>query len=79
MCHVAERLQAQLGIADGTWVAELCGLLDQVGAELTHDPAEMDIHRRDLDRANGVPNRAARSPSLGCVSIRHKARMPEAG
>ena len=28
-------------------------------------PAEMDIHRRDLDRANGVPNRGGMSTIIG--------------
>jgi hypothetical protein len=28
-------------------------------------PAEMDIHRRDLDRANGVPNRGGMSALIG--------------
>jgi hypothetical protein len=28
-------------------------------------PAEMDIHRRDLDRANGVPNRGGTSALIG--------------
>jgi len=45
--HVAEQPQAQLGIADGTWVAELCMLMNQVGAELTHDNAWVRVH--DVD------------------------------
>lgn len=43
--HVAEQPQAQLGIADGTWMAELCGLMNQIGAELTHDIALFEERR----------------------------------
>jgi hypothetical protein len=31
-------------------------------------PAEMDIHRRDLDRANGVPNRGGMPTIIGLQS-----------
>jgi ATP-dependent helicase YprA (DUF1998 family) len=39
--------RARLDIAGGSWVAELCGLLDQVRAELTHDVATFEERRRE--------------------------------
>jgi ATP-dependent helicase YprA (DUF1998 family) len=35
----------QIGLTDGTWVDELCGLLDQVRAELAHDVATFEERR----------------------------------
>jgi hypothetical protein len=42
-------------------------------------PAEMDIHRRDLDRANGVPNRGGTFALIGLQFDPGKAKTPEAG
>jgi hypothetical protein len=42
-------------------------------------PAEMDIHRRDLDRASGVPNRGGMFAVIGCSSIPCKMKTPGAG
>jgi len=35
----------RIGLTDGTWVDELCGLLDQVRAELAHDVATFEERR----------------------------------
>jgi ATP-dependent helicase YprA (DUF1998 family) len=39
--------QSRLGISDDSWVAELCGLLEQVQAELAHDVATFEERRTD--------------------------------
>jgi hypothetical protein len=42
-------------------------------------PTEMDIHRRDLDRANAVPNRGGTFAIIGLRSIRRIAKTSGAG
>ena len=73
-------VQARLGIADGSWVAELCGLLDQVRAELTHDVATFEERRREAfeDRRSDLAarfersiNTIARRPLLGFLANRN--------
>jgi hypothetical protein len=79
--HVAEQPRAQLGIADGTWVAQLCGLMDQVGAELTHDIPLFGGRRAGGSAVSALRQRqASRAPLRpGFVRGRHyKARGPAA-
>ncbi|MBV9854792.1 MAG: DEAD/DEAH box helicase, partial [Streptosporangiaceae bacterium] len=73
-------LQARLGIADGSWVAELCGLLDQVRAELAHDVATFEERRTDAfdSRRSDLAARFERSintitrrPLLGFLANRN--------
>jgi ATP-dependent helicase YprA (DUF1998 family) len=73
-------VQARLGIADGTWVAELCGLLDQVRAELTHDVALFEERRREAFQARRSDlaarfersiNTITRRPLLGFLANRN--------
>ena len=73
-------VQARLGIADGSWVAELCGLLDQVRAELTHDVATFEERRREAfeSRRSDLAARFERSintitrrPLLGFLANRN--------
>jgi Domain of unknown function (DUF1998)/Helicase conserved C-terminal domain len=73
-------VQARLGIADGTWVAELCGLLDQVRAELTHDVATFEERRTDAFEARRSDlaarfersiNTITRRPLLGFLANRN--------
>ena len=72
--------RARLGIADGSWVAELCGLLDQVRAELTYDVATFEERRREAfeDRRSDLAARFERSintitrrPLLGFLANRN--------
>jgi ATP-dependent helicase YprA (DUF1998 family) len=39
--------QARIGLHDGSWVEQLCGLLEQVRAELAHDVAMFEERRRE--------------------------------
>ena len=73
-------VQARLGIADGTWVAELCGLLDQVRAELAHDVALFEERRREAFQARRSDlaarfersiNTITRRPLLGFLANRN--------
>jgi ATP-dependent helicase YprA (DUF1998 family) len=72
--------RARLGIADGSWVAELCGLLDQVRAELTHDVATFEERRTDAFEARRSDlaarfersvNTITRRPLLGFLANRN--------
>ncbi|MDQ2811450.1 MAG: DEAD/DEAH box helicase [Actinomycetota bacterium] len=38
---------SQIGLADGSWVEQLCGLLEQVRAELAHDVAMFEERRTE--------------------------------
>ena len=64
--------QIRLGVTDGSWVAELCGLLDQVRAELTHDVATFEERRREAfgSRRSDLAARFERSintiRAIGC-------------
>ena len=42
-------------------------------------PAEMEIHRRDLDRANGVPNRGGMCALIGPQFDPAQVKTPRAG
>ena len=72
--------QARLGIAGGSWAAELCGLLDQVRAELTHDVAVFEERRREAFEARRSDlaarfersiNTLTRRPLLGFLANRN--------
>jgi len=72
--------QIRLGLTDGCWVAELCGLLDQVRAELTHDVATFEERRREAfgSRRSDLAARFERSintitrrPLLGFLASRN--------
>jgi len=73
-------VQVRLGIADGSWAAELCGLLDQVRAELTHDVATFEERRREAfegrrsdlaARFERSINTITRRPLLGFLANRN--------
>jgi len=73
-------VRARLGVADGSWVAELCGLLDQVRAELTHDVATFEERRREAFEARRSDlaarfersiNTITRRPLLGFLANRN--------
>jgi ATP-dependent helicase YprA (DUF1998 family) len=73
-------VQARLGIADGSWVTELCGLLDQVRAELTQDVATFEERRKEAfdSRRSDLAARFERSintitrrPLLGFLANRN--------
>jgi hypothetical protein len=59
---VAFRIWSDL-LARAQDTPKAAGLLDL--PRFLHVPAEMDIHRRDLDRANGVPNRGGTGTIIG--------------
>ena len=72
--------QDRLGVADGSWVAELCGLLDQVRAELAHDVATFEERRKEAfeSRRSDLAARFERSintlirrPLLGFLANRN--------
>jgi ATP-dependent helicase YprA (DUF1998 family) len=63
-------VQARLGIADGSWVAELCGLLDQVRAELTHDVATFEERRTDAFEARRSDLAARFERSINTITRR---------
>jgi ATP-dependent helicase YprA (DUF1998 family) len=72
--------RARLGIADGSWAAELCGLLDQVRAELAHDVATFEQRRREAFEARRSDlaarfersiNTITRRPLLGFLANRN--------
>ena len=74
------QVQARLGIAGGSWVAELCGLLDQVRAELTQDVATFEERRREAFEARRSDlaarfersiNTITRRPLLGFLANRN--------
>ena len=60
----------RLGLTDGTWVDELCGLLDQVGAELAHDLATFEERRAEAFEARRSDLAARFERSIATITRR---------
>ena len=60
----------RLGLTDGTWVDELCGLLDQVSAELAHDVATFEERRAEAFAARRSDLAARFERSIATITRR---------
>jgi len=60
----------RIGLTDGTWVDELCGLLDQVRAELAHDVATFEERRAEAFAARRSDLAARFERSIATITRR---------
>ena len=60
----------KIGLTDGTWVDELCGLLDQVRAELAHDVATFEERRTEAFAARRSDLAARFERSIATITRR---------
>ena len=60
----------QIGLIDGSWVDELCGLLDQVRAELAHDVATFEERRAEAFAARRSDLAARFERSIATITRR---------
>jgi len=60
----------QIGLTDGTWVDQLCGLLDRVRAELAHDVATFEERRSEAFAARRSDLAARFERSIATITRR---------